>query len=220
MVAVSDNLNNAFEIIHKLNKYNIKFQNYKHSQNNSDGNNLIYKQKINHYRTQLNKIIQNGGMKCSICLDDSNEINTSGRQQILLNCGHSFCNQCLVGARERNERTNNPFACPTCRQVVTDQKIISSETTYQIIQNNEDTLISLINYDDEEFVNVAKINPPYNNLANFGVAKQQNRLGINPNTDVLESVDFLNLSMNLLPLQVDDIPYTVRYISFGNFTNG
>jgi hypothetical protein len=238
-------LSNTFIMFNKLDKYLIK------SQKNYNNNNPIYKLKSNYYKNQLNKIIQNGGMSCNTCLDDSNIINSSDRQQILLNCGHSFCNVCWNTHTNQHVQSNifnnatisaktNSLSCPKCNEPVTNKKIITPEILYNVVNNTngdiEQQKITLINSTNLAHIDLSLLEPSFDNLISYDdqtlnqskqlskqlsiQPSQTNRLNIMTNTMMLGPEFFQSIPLNMLPLQVGDIPDNITQISFGDFTNG
>lgn len=100
-------MTNIEYILYKLNKYNTKLE--------QNSNNEIYKLKQKYYLDEYEQI---GGMGCPICRDTSKEILERNKIQLLLNCGHSICNECYESVAIREN------VCPTCRVLISTKKNI------------------------------------------------------------------------------------------------
>jgi hypothetical protein len=53
-------------------------------------------------------------MECKICFEKYDQ---QLRKPVSINCGHSFCKTCLSSLK-----VSNSYACPTCRQSITNEQ--------------------------------------------------------------------------------------------------
>ena len=67
------------------------------------------------------------GLNCSICLDTYTDPK-------LLQCFHSYCQQCLVPLVDRNKQGKLGLSCPTCRQVtpIPDRGVAGLQSAFHI----------------------------------------------------------------------------------------
>lgn len=111
-----------------------KIEKYTHKRNLE--NKKIYSDKINFYK----KLLQKGGVYCSLCLEKSQD----GENWVKLNnCSHLFHQDCISDLIERRM-----FKCPNCRNQMKDPPyfpvtIPSSKTSQEEISelDNEETML-------------------------------------------------------------------------------
>lgn len=88
-------------------------------------------------------------MDCKICFEKY-DINL--RKPISINCGHSFCNDCL-----NSLRINNSYVCPTCRRPITNE-----EPNYTVLDILE--TFNLENESNRESLLVSEVSIVFNEI--------------------------------------------------------
>jgi small GTP-binding protein len=81
---------------------------------------------------------------CKICLEEYNNSFNSAKTPRILNCGDTFCTQCL-----KNMRKNNKIECPICRKEIFEEieKITVNKVIIDLIN---DKILSSIKYLDNQ----------------------------------------------------------------------
>lgn len=78
-----------------------------------------YKMKYIKYKNKIKiKMIQSGGMLCSVCQEVRLDNNV---KQLILGCHHSICSDCYTEMK----KSDITMTCPLCRKLITEIKILN-----------------------------------------------------------------------------------------------